>query len=234
MPNKKDLEKMVINSEKDLMSLHGQDLQNKHLLIKGDVKDIKFKTLKGCIIEGGHLICEKISECSVQNADYVYADVVDKSKFYKCNRIRLGDADSHNPITESIFINCTTIELEDVKAIGCTFSDFETLYITWTDLHNCTISDVVCHNDCAIVMEDGEISNCTFTNIKLRNGSYLIEGYGNPWVETSVFEDISTAKPDKELFHLEETKGIIFKRKKEYCFTDEDSCLGLDQVKLLS
>ena len=79
-------------------------------------------------------------------------------------------------------------------------------------------------------MEDGEISEVSFENIELRNDTYLIEGYGVPWVGESVFVNIRTSREDKELFHMEEETGIIFKKTKEIQFVDEYSCTGLDLV----
>ena len=101
-------------------------------------------------------------------------------------------------------------------------------------MDNCIIANIICEDDCAISMEDGELTNISFENIELRNGSYLIEGYGNPWVENSVFINIRTSREDSEIFHMEETKGKIFKKKVEYSFVDEESCSGLELIPILN
>lgn len=101
-------------------------------------------------------------------------------------------------------------------------------------MKSCLIQNIVCENDCAISMEDGEISEVSFENIDLRNDSYLVEGYGVPWVGESVFMNIRTSREDKELFHMEEETGIIFKKRKEFQFVDEFSAQGLILLRVLT
>ena len=131
-------------------------------------------------------------------------------------------------------MGCEEITIDEATVEDCIFDGFETLFPTSTRMDNCIIANVICENDCAISMEDGELTNISFENIDLKHDSYLIEGYGNPWVENSVFVNICTSREDYEIFHMEETKGKIFKKKVEFRFVDEDSCSGLELIPILS
>ena len=133
-------------------------------------------------------------------------------------------------IEDCIFENCGRVTVGECEVKSCIFTDVEILSRN-SNFTDCTFNKIVCHDDCVISMEDGEISGCSFENIKLFEDSYLIEGFGDAWVEKCEFKDIQTERDDHEIFHMEEEAGFIIKRKKEYSFVDEGSCKGLNRIK---
>lgn len=224
------LEKIIIETEAELKKYEGQNLNNKHLIINFDSENIKLGTLENCQIEGKKLICKKLVKCKLFKMEKVYADKLHLAKFSQCKEIRIGDYSEDNKISASMFFDCDTIMLTDADVDDCIFKNFKTLYLTNCIMENGLVAAIECENDCAISMEDGSISDVSFENISLKNDSYLIEGFGEPWIENCVFLNVRTSREDKEIFHQEETKGKIFKRKKEYSFVDEESCSGLNLI----
>ena len=234
MLNKNELEKIVINSVEELKIIEGMDLNDKYLVMNTSVKNIKLGTLEGCIIEGGDIVCQKLSRCNLYDVSYTYADEIYLSVLQRCKKVQCGGIEDNYSIKASRFFGCGEITVDDAMVEDCIFDNFKIMFPTSTTMDNCIVSNVTCENDCVISMEDGELKNISFENIDLRNGSYLIEGYGNPWVENSVFVNIRTSREDYEIFHMEETKGKIFKKKVEYSFVDEESCSGLDLIPILN
>ena len=234
MLNKNELEKIVINSLEDLKAFEEQDLNDKHLILNITSKNIKLGTLDGCIIDGGGIVCKKLSGCNLYDVSYTYADEIYLSVLQRCKKVKCGGIEDNYSIKESQFFGCEEITIDDAMVEDSIFDSFETLLLTSTTMNNCIIVNSICENDCVISMEDGEITNTSFENIELRNDSYLIEGYGNPWVKNSVFVNVRTSRKDYAIFHMEETKGIIFKKKVEFSFVDEDSCSGLELTPILN
>ena len=76
MLDKNELEKIVINSMEDLKTFEGQDLADKYFVMNRTVKSVKLGTLEGCIIEGGSIICKKLSRCNLYDVQYTYADEI--------------------------------------------------------------------------------------------------------------------------------------------------------------
>ena len=227
MLNKNNLEKITVNSTEDLAPFKGKDLTDKYLVLNTIVKDIKLGTLDKCVIEGGGISCQKLTGCNLFDVGYVYADEINFSILQRCVEIRLGDIAEGYKLTTSQFFHCKTILITDATVEDCIFNDFSLLSLTSTNMCNCIVADVVCKDVCAISMEDGEISDVSFENIELRNDAYLIEGFGSPWVEDSVFFNIRTSRKDKRLFCLENVTGKVFKKNTNICFVDEESCSGL-------
>ena len=234
MLNKNELEKIVINSEQDLKAFEGQNLKGKYLILNDVIKSIKLGSLEGCIVEGGGIVCKKMSGCNICDTIYTYADEIHLSLFQRCKEVQCGDYDEDYSIKASRFFECGRISVNDAKITDCIFDNFDILFLTTTNMDNCIISNIICKEECVISMEDGELTNISFENIDLKNDSYLIEGYGNPWVENSVFVNIRTTRDDYEIFHMEEIRGKIFKKKVEFSFVDEDTCSGLDLIPIFS
>lgn len=230
MTNKNELEEITISSLKDAKAYEKEFLKDKHITVVGVAWDTKFKHLENCIVEGGKIVCESMYKTKFIGADKVHAEKVAFSIFENCNKILIDYSDKGHGVETSRFIDCRTIIIVDTGVEDCMFSNFEILHLTDAIVKNCLVENIICKNDCVISMEDGEMSNVSFDNIELCNGAYLIEGYGEPWVEDSVFLNIRTSREDRELFHQEETNGLSIKKKKEYCFVDENSCSGLNLV----
>ena len=234
MLNKNELEKIVINSPEELRPFEGKDLTGKYIVMSVTVKDIKLGSLEGCVIEGGGIVCAKLSRCNIYDTDHTYADEIYLSIFQRCKSITCGGLDEGYSVKASQFLNCGEILVYDAAVEDCIFDNFRIMFPTNVEMSNCIISNITCEEDWAISMEDGEFSNISFENIDLKNDSYLIEGYGSPWVGDSVFVNVRTSREDYELFHMEETKGKIFKKKVEYSFVDEDTCSGLELIPFFS
>jgi len=163
---------------------------------------------------------------------YVYVDEIYLSSMQRCKAVQCGGFDDDFGVEGSWFSDCEEISINESTVTACIFHGFKTLSLVSTSMDNCRVYDVLCDGECAISMEDGEMTNVVFEDIELKNDSYLIEGYGEPWVESCVFANIHTSRDDCELFHMEETRGKIFKTTKEYCFVDEESCSGLDSKSI--
>lgn len=234
MLNKNELEKIVINSVEELKAFKEQDLNDKYLVLNVTVKNIKLGTLEGCVVEGSGVVCKKLSRCNLYDVQYTYADEIYLSVLQRCKKVQCGDIEDNYSIKASQFFGCEEITIDDAVVEDCLFDNFKIMFPTSTTMDKCIISNVTCENDCVISMEDGELTNISFENVDLRNGSYLIEGYGNPWVENSVFVNIRTSREDYEIFHMEEIKGKIFKKKVEYSFVDQKSCSGLELIPILN
>lgn len=230
MTNKIELERITISKPEDTRAYENESIKDKHITILSKAWDTKFKHLENCTVEGGNVVCESMYKAKFVNVEKVCADNVIFSIFENCKSVQIGDIDEGYKAETSQFFNCGTINITDANVEDCIFNNFETMYLTNTSMESCLVQNITCDGDCAISMEDGKMSDISFENVELRNDSYLVEGYGAPWVEDSVFLNIRTSRNDRELFHQEETKGLIFKKKKEYCFVDENSCDGLKLV----
>ena len=230
MLNKEELQKIVVSSAEDLKPFAGKCIEGKYIYLKTVVKDVKPDVIRGCVIEGGGIACRRMEKCELSDMDYVFAEKMNLTVIKRCHRVEIGDVSEGYELTASQLFNCRVISVTDGIVRDCIFNDFETLYLTNVEAENCLVMNVVCDNDCAISTEDTSFSEFSFENIELRNESYLIDAYGDTSVENSVFKNIRTSREDYEIFNMEETEGIIFKRKKKYSFVDEDSCSGLNLI----
>lgn len=228
-----NMERITISTMAEALRYRNEKVSDKHIEILSTAWDTKFGSLENCVIEGGNVNCKSMCKAKFRGAGKVYADEVIFSVFENCKEVQIGEYDEGYKAETSQFFNCGEITINEASVKDCIFNKFEILNLTNTTMKSCLVQNIVCENDCAICMEDGEISEVSFENIELRNDTYLIEGYGEPWVEDSVFLNIRTSRDDRELFHQEEIKGLIIKKKKEYCFVDEASCSGLDLVTVL-
>ena len=226
-----NMERITISTESEALKYRHEKVSDKHIEILSKAFDTYFGSLENCVIEGGNVICKSMYKAKFKNAEKVCADKVIFSVFDSCKRVQIGDYDEGYKAETSQFFNCGDIIINEASDKDCIFNNFETLNLTNAEMTDCLIMNVICENDCAISMEDGEMSNVSFENIELRNDSYLVEGYGAPWVRDSVFMNIRTSREDRELFLLEEEKGFIIKKKKQFNFVDEDSCSGLNLIR---
>ena len=131
------------------------------------------------------------------------------------------------------FVDCGQITFENCKLNGCSFRRVEKLYLNDTGISETEFVDLKCEEDCVISMEDGIISHSLFKDIELNKVAYLCDAVGDVWVEHCSFVNCRTDREDRELFHCEEIRGRIFKRKKEFDIVDNDTCTGLDTVRLI-
>lgn len=131
------------------------------------------------------------------------------------------------------FENCRTVRFEDCSVEDCSFARIDTLYADRTPIVGSGFAHLRCDDDCVISLEDSNITQCAFQDVVLTEESYLIDATGDVWIEACIFENICTDREDRELFFCEEITGKLFKRKKQLCVVDEDSCTGLDKVRYI-
>lgn len=129
------------------------------------------------------------------------------------------------------FENCRTVYFSDCTVSRCRFYGVETVYADRSPINGCAFEHLRCNDDCVLSLEDSEVSACSFKYVELTDEAYLVNGVGDVWIENCSFESISTDREDRELFFCEEKVGKIFKKKKQFCIADTDSCKGLDAVK---
>ncbi len=130
-------------------------------------------------------------------------------------------------IEDCVFEDCGTITFDECRIENCSFARIDTIFSTRSNFTNSNFRELVCENDMVISLEDSEISHCSFEDVELREDSYLCDGVGTSWIEHSSFSNIRTSREDKEIIICEETVGKNFKRKKQFCIIDEDTCTGL-------
>ena len=133
-------------------------------------------------------------------------------------------------VRNCIIEECGTVSFEDSKITNCEFYKTELIFTRDCDFEECNFSNIVADGGMAISLEDGNIRNCKFDNITLLENSYVVDGVGDCWIEECNFSNIRTSREDKEIIICEETVGKIFKKKKQFCIVDEDSCTGLNCI----
>lgn len=133
-------------------------------------------------------------------------------------------------IEDCVFEDCGDITFDENNVKGCTFKRISTIFSTRSSFEDSSFSELYCENDMIISLEDTEITDCSFDDVELQNDSYLCDGVGTSWLESCAFSRIRTSREDKEIIFCEETVGKIFKRKKQFCIVDEDSCTGLECI----
>ena len=115
---------------------------------------------------------------------------------------------------------------------NCKFTNPQSVMVYDGGIAGCQFSDVRCDCESVIYLENSEIYDCSFNNICLSNGSYLLEGMDDMSVQHCCFSNCSTDRDDLEIIHREITSGRLFKKRKP-CPVSTDTCKGLDRVMLL-
>ena len=132
------------------------------------------------------------------------------------------------------FENCGELLFEDALVKKCTFSQVEAISFIDTKVKKCVFRDMIGKENEVISLQDSSISQCTFENIMLFEDAYLCDGVGTTWIEECTFKNVATTREDLEITNCEETVGKVFKKKKQFCIIDEDSCTGLQQIRIIS
>ncbi len=162
-------------------------------------------TFRNCKVES--LDCS-ISNCSFENCH------VDCSGLFNCT-----------------LTNCD-ITTWDGGIKNCKIANPKTVFCYKGSVTDCSFADIFCDNDAVIFPENCDITNCTFENIELRNGAYLVEGTGISGVMDCRFVNCKTERMDRALFYGEDIKGILVKKRKAFDL-DCGSNIGLDAVEVI-
>ena len=84
-----------------------------------------------------------------------------------------------------------------------------------------------------VVIEDCKVTHCSFDDVELRNGSYLIDGIGDACVEYCQFSNCRTDQVDGEICRGKIETGKWRKRWIEVDILRDDTCTGLDTIEEL-
>ena len=133
-------------------------------------------------------------------------------------------------LTNCHFVDCDVVYLTDCALTYCILEKINTIYADRTPINECGFVHLRCDNQAVLCVEDCQISGCTFRDVELLEGAYLIDGVGDTWVEQCAFENVRTCREDRELCFCQERTGKLFKKTKQFCIIDEESCAGLDTV----
>jgi len=179
-------------------------------LIRFDVANIDNCTFKNIT---GKIEVDTISGCSFTGCAYVTGTKISTSSFTDCGSVSAGSG---------YFRNC---EFVHVKAVFATSSDID----------NCKFQKVRedTEDDGAILIEDCKITHCSFDDVELRNGSYLIEGVGDACVEYCQFTNCRTDRENLGLCHGKVESGKLRKKWVEVDILDRETCIGYDDVEKL-
>ena len=161
---------------------------------------------KNCLVQGEHTIFKgcRFENCSIINAA---------------------------GLEDCTFENCEDVMVCDGNITRCNFQNVDFFFLNESVVSDCTFDQIHPDLEVSISMENVKIIRCTFSNIRVRFGTYLIDAVGESEVEECTFIDCVTDREDLELVHCEEIKGKLFKRKK--CYDITHNCTGLDKVKKL-
>lgn len=133
-------------------------------------------------------------------------------------------------------IGCTltgcTITTEDSGIKDCKIANVQTVYANKGPIVACAFTDIFCDNEGVIFADDCEITDCSFENIELRNGAYLVSGTGDSYVGNSQFTNCRTDRMDRALFYGEDIKGTLVKKRKAFDL-DCGGNVGLDAVDVI-
>lgn len=138
-------------------------------------------------------------------------------------------------IRDSTFTDCKDIIANSGYIRNCNFIHVNSVQALAADVDSCHFRRI--ENDSeyggCIYIEDCKITHCSFDDVELRNGSYLIEGVGDTCVEYCQFTNCRTTRDDLEICHSEIETGKLRKRKVEVDILRDDTCTGLDQIERL-
>lgn len=152
----------------------------------------------------------------------------------KCSFTGCGDI-SCEQLNDSAFTDCENIAVDGGYIRNCSFTHVSYIFSVRSDMDSCKFRKIESgsEDEGAIFIEDCKITHCSFDDVALRNGSYLIEGAGDACVEYCQFTNCRTDRDDLEICHSEIESGKLRKKKIEVDILDDDTCMGLDQIKSL-
>jgi len=171
-----------------------------------------------------------LNNCTFKNIkSKIEVDTISGCSFTGCAYI------SGTEISGASFADCGNVSADSGYFRNCEFIHVKAVFATSSDIDNCKFQRVRedTEDDGAILIEDCKITHCSFDDVELRNGSYLIEGVGDACVEYCQFTNCRTDREDLEICHSEIETGKLRKRKIEVDILRDDTCMGLDQIERL-
>ena len=140
-------------------------------------------------------------------------------------------------LIDCVFENCDDINIEESYVTNCEFKNIGFYFINSTKISQSKFYEANCNreDEALFSLEDVEIDNATFENIKLTNKAYLFEAYGYCRIGGSKFIDIFTDRADMELYEYECSEGKgLFKTTYQGLLIDKDTCSGLDMINVIN
>ncbi len=140
-------------------------------------------------------------------------------------------------ISGSTFTDCghIAVDAENGYIRNCDFTRVKAVFATLSDIDSCKFrklkGDV--EDDGIILLEDCKITHCSFDDVELRNGSYLIDGVGDACVEYCQFANCRTDQNDGEICRGKIETGKRGKRWIEVDILRDDTCTGLNTIEKL-
>lgn len=191
----------------------GNGFQDSELdLICFDVANIDNCTFKNIT---GKIEVDTISGCSFTGCAYIGGTKISSSTFTDC-----GSVSSEN---EGGYIR------------NCDFVHVKAVFATGSDIDSCKFREIGCdtEDDGVIFIEDCKITHCSFDDVELRNGSYLVNGSGDACVEYCQFTNCRTDRDDGEICRGKIETGKLRKKTIEVDILRDDTCTGLDKIERL-
>lgn len=105
---------------------------------------------------------------------------------------------SGTKISSSTFTDCGSVSSENEGGYirNCGFIHVEAVFATWSDIDSCQFQKIRedTEDDGVIFITDCKITHCSFDDVELQNGSYLVEGLGDVCVEYCQFTNCRTER----------------------------------------
>ena len=134
-------------------------------------------------------------------------------------------------LTDCIFSHCGEITVEDGTVSNCLFSEVENICFDDVKVYDSLFENLSCDSgDSVIFLADSSVLNCLFSDVRLRNGSLLMDGVGDCSVEKCDFRNLSKSDNDGDIFSCSKVVGNLLKRNQTYDMVDRKSCRGLDDL----
>lgn len=155
-------------------------------LCKGTAKNSKFENISG------QIKINRIYDCSFEN----------------CRSVEGYDilSDESPEIRGCAFINCDSINVESALLENCNLKNCKSIYIGEKAIRNCVFEDcIVTDYEGALITDtmdsDAVVSDCTFNNISMTEGSYLFDVFGSCSIRNCIYNNCITDRRDREMIH---------------------------------
>ena len=174
--------------------------------------------MKKCTFKNitGKIEAIEITDCSFTGCANIESEIISGSTFTDCG---------------SISVNSETGYIRN-----CDFVHVQFVYSAFADITDCRFQKLEnsSKDEGMINVEDSTVAHCSFDDVELRNGSYLIEGVGNASIEFCKFTNCRTDRENMAICCGKVLTGKIQKRWIEVDILDENSCTGQDEVENLN
>lgn len=159
-----------------------------------------------------------IDNCTFQNiTGKIEVDTISGCSFTGCAYV------DGTEISGSTFTDCGNVSADNGYFRNCDFIHVENIIATSSDIDSCRFQKIRKdkEDEGAIFLEDCRITYCSFDDIELHNGSYLVDGFGDACVEYCQFINCRTDRYDGEICRGKIETGKLRKKTIEVYILDE-------------